>query len=147
MVLIQDKNKGKGMEWSTRSGKEKYFPLNFDQNKYELLSKTWYMKNYKSYSYDCNIKSYCLGKKKIHFTAFRTSFMPKWKYHTFWLFPMKMIFTKGKWTSSTIVHTKKITHHSVLWNYHLSSCRRQYNCYSFISGAGKISIFLFHNFS
>lgn len=25
------------------------FPLNFDQNKYELLSKTLYMKNYRSY--------------------------------------------------------------------------------------------------
>lgn len=32
--------------------KQTYFPLNFDQNKYELLSKTRKMKNYISYSYD-----------------------------------------------------------------------------------------------
>ena len=82
------------------------FPLNFDQNKYELLSKTLYMKNYRSYIFMIGIyKILIVYKKKqkyLHFISLhsfhRTSFfMPKWKYRTnFGSFLMKMIFYQGK---------------------------------------------------
>ena len=135
----------KGMEWRRRWLRGGNFPLNFDQNKYELLSKTLYMKNYKSYSYYCNIKLYCFRTKNtFHYIPYFLHAQMEIS-HILVLSSEDDLY-QGK-VNTVPWCTKKIKHHSVLWNYHLSSCRRQYNCYSFILGAGKISIFLFHNFS
>ena len=124
LILIKDKNKRKGMAskytHDQAKQKRKIFPWTLIKTNTNYCQKPWNMKNYISYSYDWCVHKILLypvhTQKNYAFlffvfkpwlnvlfsTILPSLAWPKWKYHTFWLFPlffllqMKMIFFQGK---------------------------------------------------